>query len=252
MSLLGKYALEQGDLASAHRLLSECHQINQEAGNQRNIAHSLFLLANVHALQGDAAQASMLYQQSLLLAQSLRHTKLIASCLLGLAITMTAQGQPVRSGRLWGAAEQVMRDCLALLPQALRPVVEQAWISLSAQLGNDGLRKALTEGKSMEPAQILAAQEPQPIRTLPETTLSPTSSIVPSSTRKSRTYPAGLTTREVEVLRLVAQGLSDAQVAEQLVVSPRTVTTHLTSIYNKLGVNSRVVAARFAVEHQLV
>jgi DNA-binding NarL/FixJ family response regulator len=65
-------------------------------------------------------------------------------------------------------------------------------------------------------------------------------------------YPAGLTPREVEVLRLVAQGLTDAQVAEQLVVSPRTVSTHLTSIYNKLGVNSRSAATRFAVEHQLV
>ena len=53
------------------------------------------------------------------------------------------------------------------------------------------------------------------------------------------------------MLRLVSQGLSDAHVAEQLVVSPRMVTTHLTSIYNKLGVNSRVTATRFAVEHHL-
>ena len=66
------------------------------------------------------------------------------------------------------------------------------------------------------------------------------------------TSPAGLTAREVEVLRLVAQGLTDAQVAEQLVISPRTVNTHLTSIYNKLGVDSRTAATRFAVDHQLV
>jgi DNA-binding NarL/FixJ family response regulator len=65
-------------------------------------------------------------------------------------------------------------------------------------------------------------------------------------------YPAGLTTREVEVLRLVAQGMTNEQVAEQIVVSPRTVSTHLTSIYNKLGVNSRSAATRFAVEHQLI
>jgi DNA-binding NarL/FixJ family response regulator len=60
-----------------------------------------------------------------------------------------------------------------------------------------------------------------------------------------------LTTREVEVLLLVAQGLSDAQVAAQLVISPRTVNSHLTSIYNKLGVDSRTAASRFAVEHRL-
>ena len=65
-------------------------------------------------------------------------------------------------------------------------------------------------------------------------------------------YPAGLTTREVEVLRLVAQGLTDIQIADRLVISRRTVNTHLTSIYSKLGVESRATATRFAVEHQLV
>jgi len=59
-----------------------------------------------------------------------------------------------------------------------------------------------------------------------------------------------LTAREVEVLRLVAQGLTDAQLAEHLVISLRTVTTHLTSIYNKLGINSHTAAARFVIEHQ--
>src|SRR4029079_10198534 len=60
-----------------------------------------------------------------------------------------------------------------------------------------------------------------------------------------------LTKREIEILRLVAQGLSDAQVAERLVLSPRTVNAHLTSIYNKLGVNSRSAATRFAIERGL-
>jgi DNA-binding NarL/FixJ family response regulator len=64
--------------------------------------------------------------------------------------------------------------------------------------------------------------------------------------------PNNLTKRELEILRLVAQGLSDAQVAERLVLSPRTVNAHLTSIYNKLGVNSRVAATRFAIEKGLV
>jgi DNA-binding NarL/FixJ family response regulator len=45
--------------------------------------------------------------------------------------------------------------------------------------------------------------------------------------------------------------MTDAQVAAQLVISPRTVNSHLTSIYNKLGVDSRTAASRFAVEHQL-
>jgi DNA-binding NarL/FixJ family response regulator len=98
----------------------------------------------------------------------------------------------------------------------------------------------------MTPEQVLAAHEQVTISspqqrgsrsTLPK-------KISPGS-------PSGLTTREVEVLRLVAQGMTDAQIAEHLVISPRTVTTHLTSIYNKLAVNSRVAAARFAIEHNL-
>ncbi len=64
--------------------------------------------------------------------------------------------------------------------------------------------------------------------------------------------PAGLSPREVEVLRLVATGLTDAQVAEKLFISLRTVNAHLRSIYAKLGVGSRSAATRYAVEHELV
>jgi DNA-binding NarL/FixJ family response regulator len=62
----------------------------------------------------------------------------------------------------------------------------------------------------------------------------------------------GLTAREVEVLRLVAQGLTDAQVAQQLVVSPRTVNWHLSAIYSKLGISWRSAATRYALEQQII
>jgi DNA-binding NarL/FixJ family response regulator len=65
-------------------------------------------------------------------------------------------------------------------------------------------------------------------------------------------YPAGLTEREVDVLRLVAVGLSDAEAAEQLFLSVRTVNAHLRSIYRKLGVRSRAAAGRFAEENGLL
>jgi len=64
-------------------------------------------------------------------------------------------------------------------------------------------------------------------------------------------YPAGLTAREVQVLRLVAEGLPNAQVAARLFLAPRTVNSHLTSIYTKLGVDNRAAATRFALEHSL-
>ena len=75
-------------------------------------------------------------------------------------------------------------------------------------------------------------------------------SALPASRKASRTSP-GLTVREVEVLRLLAAGLTDAQIAQQLVISPRTVNVHLTSIYRKIAVSSRAAATRYAIEHHL-
>ncbi|MDQ6833639.1 MAG: helix-turn-helix transcriptional regulator, partial [Chloroflexota bacterium] len=65
------------------------------------------------------------------------------------------------------------------------------------------------------------------------------------------TYPAGLSAREAEVLRLVATGLTNAQIAERLFLSAHTINAHLTTIYGKLAVPSRAAAVRFALEHDL-
>jgi DNA-binding NarL/FixJ family response regulator len=56
----------------------------------------------------------------------------------------------------------------------------------------------------------------------------------------------------VEVLRLLPRGLSNAEIAEALFVSPRTVQTHLTNLYGKLGVGGRAEAVAFAMAHGLV
>jgi DNA-binding NarL/FixJ family response regulator len=97
----------------------------------------------------------------------------------------------------------------------------------------------------MTPQQVLAAQEPLVMRTgVPSVPQSP----VPTPP----SYPTGLTAREVEVLRLLARGWTDAQIAEQLVISPRTVNRHTTSLYSKLHVFSRAAATRYALEHHLL
>jgi DNA-binding NarL/FixJ family response regulator len=61
-----------------------------------------------------------------------------------------------------------------------------------------------------------------------------------------------LTPREMEVLRLLAHGLTSAQIAERLVIGLVTVNSHVRSIYSKLGVTSRAAATRYALEHQLL
>ena len=74
----------------------------------------------------------------------------------------------------------------------------------------------------------------------------------PESVEPPPAYPLGLSAREVDVLRLVAQGLTNAQIASRLFISPRTVNAHLGSIYHKIGSSTRAEAARFAAEHDLL
>jgi HD-GYP domain-containing protein (c-di-GMP phosphodiesterase class II) len=71
-------------------------------------------------------------------------------------------------------------------------------------------------------------------------------------TRQRRDGPGGLTTREVEVLRLLARGLSTKEIARQLVVSPKTAANHIEHIYSKINAKNRVAASLFAVEHGLL
>ncbi|MGZ3611890.1 MAG: response regulator transcription factor, partial [Ktedonobacteraceae bacterium] len=60
-----------------------------------------------------------------------------------------------------------------------------------------------------------------------------------------------LTAREIEVLRLLALGLSNKQIAGRLIISPHTVNGHIHSIFGKLALNSRSAATRYALEHHL-
>jgi DNA-binding CsgD family transcriptional regulator len=64
--------------------------------------------------------------------------------------------------------------------------------------------------------------------------------------------PAGLTAREIEVLRLVATGLTNAEIARELFISRHTVDHHLRSIYGKLNVPSRAAATRYAIQHNIM
>ena len=173
--------------------------------------------------------------------------ELIPACLEGLADLVAAQGELAWAVRLWGAAEALREAIGTPLPPIERADYGRAITAVRTRLDEKAFTTAWAEGRTMTPEQALAAQGPG---TLPQSL--PTA---PSSTPQAKpaaTSPAGLTPREVEVLHLLAQGLTDAQIAEQLVISPRTVNNHLTSIYSKIQVSSRSAATRYAMEHQLV
>jgi DNA-binding CsgD family transcriptional regulator len=85
-------------------------------------------------------------------------------------------------------------------------------------------------------------------------TATPIETTNPPVTNQNRatSFLEGLSERETEVLRLVAAGLSNLQVAEKLFLSPHTINRHLTTVYSKIGVSSRTEAARYAHKHGLL
>jgi HD-GYP domain-containing protein (c-di-GMP phosphodiesterase class II) len=74
----------------------------------------------------------------------------------------------------------------------------------------------------------------------------------PPKTSRRRTYPDGLTAREVEVLRLAARGLTTREIAERLYISPKTADHHIQHVYTKIGVSTRAAAALWAMQHDVV
>src|SRR5204863_3005390 len=120
---------------------------------------------------------------------------------------------------------------------------ENAVATARIQLGDDLFVETWVAGYAMTPKQVIAAQ-PSGERVRKKERSQPRS-IRPVSPPSA--MAGGLTPREVEVLRLVTNGMTNVQIAKQLVISPHTVHAHLSSIYSKLDVPSRGVAMRYAV-----
>ncbi len=238
--LSGKLALVEGDTGSASSLLEECVIRCREMGGPEFLAESLIVLGRVRAIQGNHAVARSLYEESLAMARSVNARVTISLGLEGLAGAVATQGELVWAARLWGAADSLRQAIGAPLSPVERARYEQEVTAARTQLEEEAFKAAWAEGRNMTPEQALATQGPV---TLPQPF-----SAAPSPT----TSPGGLSVRELEVLRLLATGLTDAQIAEQLVLSLHTIHAHLRTIYSKLGVTSRSAATRYAFEHQLV
>jgi predicted ATPase/DNA-binding CsgD family transcriptional regulator len=247
LNTLALIALDQGDIAAAYPLLDESLAIAQQGDHKRVLPRTLSLLARTAFSQQNYEAAYLLYKQSLAIDRELDDKRNIASSLQGLAGVVAAQRHLIWATRLCGSA-QALRDSIGSpLPPVERVPYEQAIATIRSQLDEKTFARAWAEGRTMTLEQILASQEAV---TMP--TIAPAGPSSVPHAPQAPTYPDGLTAREVEVLRLVAQGLTNAQVAEELIISPRTVNWHLTSIYSKLQVTSRSAATRYAIEHHLI
>lgn len=131
----------------------------------------------------------------------------------------------------------------AILKNLLGPANFEAALASGARLNYDQFQALVRD--LLQPDQPTGNSGPAPAPNAAQEFK--TASLQPSSP-----YPAGLTEREIEVLRLVAQGHTDAEAAAQLTLSPRTVNAHLRSIYAKIEVTSRRAAAQFARHNNLL
>lgn len=247
LNLWGMLALSEGDTARAASRVEQALALFREIKLQHGTALSLYALAEVASVQQDHTRSQALYEQGVGMARESGDKRMIPSGLEGLAAAVAAQGNHSWAAHLWGAAEALREAIGAPLPPVERVPYDRAVAAARTQLGEQAFAAAWVGGRtlSLEQALTTPGQVALPAPTQGERSSSQT----PAS---PQSYPDGLTAREVEVLRVVAQGLTNEQVAERLVISPRTVDTHLTSIYGKIGVSSRVAATRYAIEHHLV
>lgn len=230
--LSGHMLLQQGDAEGAGVLARESIELYRKIGDQQGRSEALSLLARVASVQGDCATARALYEQSLTIVKKRTYKCDIAFYLEGLAGVVAVQGDPVWAARLWGRAEAIHEAIGVPIPSVYRAEHAQAVAAAHIQLGEQAIASAWGEGRTMTLEQVLDAQGQA-------TVLTPGSNAPPAPSAKVSIYSSGLTPREMDVLRLLAQGLTSAQIAEQLVIGTVTVNFHVRSIYCKLGVTSR-------------
>ena len=251
LATLGEITFFQGDTTTARQLLEQSCARYRELGYEPRIAWTLSLLGRVLVAEGDLAGARTFYEESLFLERRVNFDRSyfdIAPALEGLAAVVAAQGESTWAARLWGRAEAQRETIYTPLPPLYRADYEHAVALARSQLAEPSFAAAWAEGRAMTLEQVVVARGPV---TIPE----PLPTSQPAASPPEKSFPSshdGLTAREVEVLRLVAQGFTSAQIAEQLVIGLATVNFHVRSIYSKLGVSSRSAATRYAIEHNLM
>ncbi|MFL5697860.1 MAG: tetratricopeptide repeat protein [Ktedonobacteraceae bacterium] len=265
LNLLGFVSLLQGEGAAACPLIEESLAIHKALGNRQGIAYTSLTFGWFSLSQGDYVAARARYEKSLAIMIELDDRWFIAACLEGLAMTaaQTSTGESLASAlwaaRLWGTAEALREAISVPLRSFERAINEWGIAKVRSQLGEEAFTAAWAEGRTMTPAEVSllspdsAAQE-RAVETVGASRADTLSKLTQSASTVTSlpNSAAGLTGREVEVLRLLAMGLTNAQIAERLVISLLTVKAHVRSIYSKLDIASRSAATRYAIEHKLV
>jgi non-specific serine/threonine protein kinase len=227
---LGFLAVDRDDRAAAIPLLQEGLVALAHAHNPREQMLGIAGEATSNVLSGRLVEALRLFQEVLGTAELLGNPIIQGQGLIAVADVLAAGGEARPAARLLGAATSCFEAAGTKLQLLERRRYEEARKRTRSALGLEPSDAAEAAGRELTLEQ--AVEEARRAR-LGSSDIDPT-------------------TRELEILRLVAAGLSNAEIARTLVVSVRTVHAHLRSIYRKFGVHTRTAAARAAAEKGLV
>jgi predicted ATPase/DNA-binding CsgD family transcriptional regulator/Tfp pilus assembly protein PilF len=242
--LLGLGDLERikGDGAKAISYYEQCLALTRPMGDKVTMAGALFGLGDVARMQQNQRQACTLLKQSIHLSWEIGDRPGLATAIEVFAWFCRSIGLPERAAQFLGTADALHDGLQIPLSPIYNADHEQTIASLRGEIGEAAFSECWSYGHTMS---LKLALSMVARISMPEQAAS-------SPQERTPSYPARLTRREVDVLRLVATGMTDARIAETLILSPRTINTHLRSIYAKLGVSSRSAATRFAIEHNLL
>jgi predicted ATPase/DNA-binding NarL/FixJ family response regulator len=246
---LGCLAGQQGNYRTAQTHFTNALALRRNEIDKWNIAEALSLLGEALQRQGELGQAVICYHECLALLREINDKAGIALTLHDLGALAQTQGEAERAACLLAAAAGLRALTGGASYNTLTDPAdyERAIATVRATLSEEVFATRWAEGQAMSLEQAIAYA-----LTIPNIPEAATSASTEHPVVAHSSAPAGLTAREVEVLRLMVQGLPYLQIAERLVISRRTVNAHVTSIFSKLNVTSRAAATRFAIDHHLV
>jgi predicted ATPase/DNA-binding NarL/FixJ family response regulator len=261
LNRLGELARDRGDLTAAVRLHEEALSMHRDRADPWGIGLSLTGLARVAVVRGDRVQSKALAVESVRALHDAGANRDTAAALVVLAAAAGATGQAAIGAQLLGAVAKAYPEGSAI--GAEQTSFEQALAATRVALGEEAFAAAWTEGQrlTLDQAVDLAlglAETAPPVAAAPAehaagTTAGVSAGAAPGSSVASPAGPpvSALTPREREVAALIASGLTNRQIAEELIISEMTADSHVSHILRKLGFRSRAQVARWAVEHGL-
>jgi predicted ATPase/DNA-binding CsgD family transcriptional regulator len=234
--MLGQVALVESRYEDAERLVSESVHLFELSGSAFRLANARVTLGRLYLRQGRTQDAEDALQQSLAVARELAMVRPSVPMLESLAAVAADRGDHARAARLAGAAAGLI-ERLGGRPPARAPMRAATTERWQPSLRAPGGEKAFAEGRRMELQQAIAYA------------LGGAAPVEARPPRQRERVRQVLTRRQLEVARLVRQGLTNKEIATKLFISERTAEGHIERICNQLGYHNRAQIAAWVQEH---